>query len=315
MTVAEVVPSMNTIAELVRARAGDPNVGLRFENASWTYAELVDACAQRAAFLLAHKPADAPFHVGVLLDNVPDFWMLLGGSALAGATLVGINPTRRGAELARDVQHTDCALLITEAGHLDLLEGAGEVVPAESLFVIGTRDWDAALAPHAGAPLPDVAVTPSDVFMLIFTSGTTGAPKAVRISHGKLTAWGSNLAGRFPLIAEDVCYSAMPLFHSNAAVAGYTAPLAAGATTVLRRRFSASGFLPDVRKYGVTFFNYVGKPLTYVLATPPQPDDAETSLRIGFGNEAAPLDIDRFAARFGCVVVDGYGSTEGGINM
>jgi len=113
MTAAEVVPSMNTIAELVRARAGDPNVGLRFENASWTYAELVDACARRAAFLLAHKPADAPFHVGVLLDNVPDFWMLLGASALAGVMLVGINPTRRGAELARDVQHTDCALLVT----------------------------------------------------------------------------------------------------------------------------------------------------------------------------------------------------------
>ena len=70
------------------------------------------------------SPADAPFHVGVLLDNVPEFWMLLGAAALSGATLVGINPTRRGAELARDVQHTDCALLITEPGHLDLLEGA-----------------------------------------------------------------------------------------------------------------------------------------------------------------------------------------------
>jgi fatty-acyl-CoA synthase len=105
------------------------------------------------------------------------------------------------------------------------------------------------------------------------------------------------------------------LFHSNAAVAGYTAPIAAGATTVLRRRFSASGFLPDVRKYGVTFFNYVGKPLTYILETPTRPDDSANTLRIGFGNEAAPLDIDRFAQRFGCFVVDGYGSTEGGINM
>ena len=151
--------------------------------------------------------------------------------------------------------------------------------------------------------------------MLIFTSGTTGAPKAVRMSHGKLTGWGSNLAGRFPLTPDDVCYSAMPLFHSNAAVAGYTAPIAARATTVLRRRFSASGFLPDVREYGVTFFNYVGKPLTYILDTPARADDADSTLRIGFGNEAAPLDIDRFAQRFGCVVVDGYGSTEGGINM
>jgi fatty-acyl-CoA synthase len=306
---------MNTIAELVRARAGDPRVGLRFEDSSWTYAELLDRCAERAAFLLAHRPEDRPFHVGVLLDNVPEFWMLLGAAALSGATLVGINPTRRGAELARDVQHTDCALLITESAHLDLLEGAGEVVPPDSLFVVDTPDWASALAPHTGAGLPDVEVGPADVFMLIFTSGTTGAPKAVRMSHGKLTAWGSNLAGRFPLTADDVCYSAMPLFHSNAAVAGYTAPIAAGATTVLRRRFSASGFLPDVRTFGVTFFNYVGKPLTYILETPALPDDADSTLRIGFGNEAAPLDIDRFAQRFGCYVVDGYGSTEGGINM
>ena len=305
---------MNTIADLVRARAGDDRVGLRFENESWTYAELIDACAQRAAWLLERRPADAPFHVGVLLDNVPEFWMLLGAAALSGATLVGINPTRRGADLARDLEHTDCALLVTEAGHLDLLEGAGDAA-AGTRCVIGTPEWDAALAPHKGASLPAVEVGPADVFMLIFTSGTTGAPKAVRISHGKLAGWGMNLAGRFPLTADDVCYSAMPLFHSNAAVAGYTAPMAAGATTVLRRKFSASGFLPDVRKYGVTFFNYVGKPLTYILETPARADDADTPLRIGFGNEAAPRDIDLFAARFGCYVSDGYGSTEGGINM
>ncbi len=65
----------------------------------------------------------------------------------------------------------------------------------------------------------------------------------------------------------------------------------------------------------MTFFNYVGKPLTYILATPEQPDDADNPLNFAFGNEAAPLDIDRFAQRFGCIVVDGYGSTEGGANM
>ena len=306
---------MNTIDQIVRARAGDERVGLRFEDASWTYAELLELCAQRASFLLAHKPADAPFHVGVLLDNVPEFWMMLGATAMCGATLVGVNPTRRGAELARDVTHTDCALLITETAHLGLLEGAGDAVPNEALLVTDTPAWGDAIAPYRDAPLPDVEVSPRDIYMLIFTSGTTGAPKAVRISQGKMAVWGSHLAARFPLVPDDVCYSAMPLFHSNAQVAGYTAPLAAGATTVLRRRFSASGFLPDVRKYGVTFFNYVGKPLTYVLATPPRPDDADNPLRIAFGNEAAPLDIDRFATRFGCIVVDGYGSTEGGINM
>ena len=64
--------------------------------------------------------------------------------------------------------------------------------------------------------------------------------------------------------------------------------------------FSASHFLPDVRRYGVTYFNYVGKPLSYVLATPEQPDDADNTLRTAFGNEAAEADVARFAQRFGC---------------
>ncbi len=304
---------MDTIAALLRARADDPATGLRFEDETWSYRDLVALGAQRAAFLLDRRPAGAPFHVGVLLDNVPEFWMLLGGAALSGATIVGVNPTRRGRELARDIGHTDCAFLVTETRHLPLLEGAD--VPPDRLLVIDDAAWKDALAPFAGAPLPDVEVGPSDPFMLIFTSGTTGAPKAVRMGHGRLTLYGTVLAGNAGLTADDVCYSVMPLFHSNAMVAGYAAPLFAGATTVLRRRFSASSFLPDVRRYGVTWFNYVGKPLTYILATPERPDDADNTLRIAFGNEAAPLDVERFARRFGCAVVDGYGSTEGGINM
>jgi fatty-acyl-CoA synthase len=81
----------------------------------------------------------------------------------------------------------------------------------------------------------------------------------------------------------------------------------------MRRKFSASGFLPDVRRYGVTYFNYVGKPLTYILATEEREDDADNSLVTAFGNEGAVHDLERFATRFGCEVIDSYGSTEGGI--
>ena len=271
--------AMNTIADIVRARADDDRVGLRFEDESWTYARAprrVRASGPRSCSPTSRPTL--PFHVGVLLDNVPEFWMMLGAAAMSGATLVGINPTRRGAELERDLQHTDCALLVTEPGAPRAARGARRCNARRRDLRhrharVGRR---ARTAPRVRRS-PSVEVAPADVFMLIFTSGTTGAPKAVRISHGKLAGWGSNLAGRFPLTPDDVCYSAMPLFHSNAAVAGYTAPMAAGATTVLRRRFSASGFLPDVRKYGVTFFNYVGKPLTYILETPAQPDDADST--------------------------------------
>ena len=117
------------------------------------------------------------------------------------------------------------------------------------------------------------------------------------------------------LTAESVCYLAMPMFHSNALYAGWSPAVYAGATIALRRRFSASGFLDDVRRYGVTYFNYVGKPLSYILATPPRPDDREHTLVRVLGNEGTERDIARFSERFGVPVTDSYGSTEGGVTV
>ena len=118
---------------------------------------------------------------------------------------------------------------------------------------------------------------------------------------------------RFGLGADDICYVSMPLFHSNAVLVGWAVSLACQGSMVLRRKFSASQFLPDVRRYGATYANYVGKPLSYVLATPERPDDGDNPLRAVYGNEGAPADVDRFAHRFDTLVVDGFGSTEGGV--
>jgi acyl-CoA synthetase (AMP-forming)/AMP-acid ligase II len=302
---------MPTIAELVRARAGDEHPALLFEDSSWSYAEYVDACAGRAA-LLTELRRPGPFHVGVLLDNVPEFAMWLGAAAVTGAVVVGINPTRRGAELARDITHTDCQLIVTEKCHAPLLEGIDTGVGEGRVLVVESEAYADALDRHRGAALPDAAVSESDLYLLLFTSGTSGAPKACLCSQGRLARIGTALSAIVKLGPDDVCYLAMPMFHSNALMAGWAGALAGGATAALRRKFSASGFLPDVRRFGVTYFNYVGKPLSYILATPEQPDDADNPLRLVFGNEAADLDIDRFSRRFGVPVIDSYGSTEGG---
>jgi fatty-acyl-CoA synthase len=109
----------------------------------------------------------------------------------------------------------------------------------------------------------------------------------------------------------------MPLFHSNALMAGWGPALMAGSAFALPSggRFSASGFLPDVRAAGATYFNYVGKPLSYILATPARPDDADNPLIRAFGNEGSADDVARFAERFGVAVTDSYGSTEGGATV
>ncbi len=192
-----------TAAELVLGRADDHEGGVVFEDHRWTWAQFVEESSARAAWLAQHLEPGRPPHVGVLLENTPDYLFLLGAAALAGVTVVGINPTRRGAELARDIDHTDCQLVVTEASQSSPLEdldlGAVPIHRVESL----------ALEP---APPPDSSVDPETLFLLLFTSGSTGAPKAVRFSQGRA----ARSALRVPFPPSEVIYSAMPLFHGNA---------------------------------------------------------------------------------------------------
>lgn len=304
---------MNTIAEFVRARADDDNTGLLHGDERWSYREFVAQCAQRAAWLLSNR-RDGPFHVGILLDNVPEFPFWIGACALAGATMVGINATRRGADLARDINHTDCQLLITQDAWLPALAGLALDCGTERILNVDSAAGRAALAAHAGAPLPAVQVRPEDTFMLIFTSGSSGAPKACICSHGRIATLTRTIAQHCGHGPDTVSYVTMPWFHAAAINTGWLPALSAGSATVIRK-FSVSAFLPDLRRYGVTHFNYVGKPLAYLLTAPERPDDADNPLRVVLGNEGAIDDVERFARRFSCTVIDGYGSTEGGISI
>jgi fatty-acyl-CoA synthase len=221
--------------------------------------------------------------------------------------------------------HSDTVTPAAEPGRSGRLDTAAPATVAQATAPATVAQATApatvaqATAPAAvvrpAAPLDaSVPVTPETLLMLIFTSGTSGRPRAVRVTHRKVVVPGRVLADRL-LRPEDVVYCPMPLFHSGAIMAAYAPALVAGAQLVLRARFSASGTLPDLRRYGCTYLHYVGKALSYVLSTPERTDDVDNPLRVAFGNEAAPLEQKRFAARFGCAVIDGYGSTETAIAL
>jgi fatty-acyl-CoA synthase len=315
-----------TIAEAVLRRADATATGLIAGDLRLSHAEVAAQAARRGAWLLARR-APGPFHVALLLDNVPEFVFWLEAAALVGAVVVGANPTHRGDELVRDLAHTECQLLVTDSASLPLLDGMtiggalGTVTPeSERVLVLDLPPARHLLATFAGATAADVAdpsVSPQTLGYLLFTSGTSGAPKACLCTQGRLARIGGVMAERQAITERDVCFLAMPLFHSNALMAGWSPALVAGATVALPSsgRFSASGFLPDVRAAGVTYFNYVGKPLSYILATAERPDDADNPLRRVFGNEGSVDDVGRFSTRFGVPVTDSYGSTEGGASV
>lgn len=294
-----------TVAELLAPLidVDDRGVYADGEFVSWRR-HLRDGAAVAAA-LRARMAPDKPPHVGVLLGNTPFFSSVLVAAAQAGLVPVGLNPTRRGAALAGDIARADCQVVLADAG--------APVPDGVDFIDVESPQWRDELAAFRDAPVEFGRPGPDDLFMLIFTSGTSGEPKAVRVTHDKVAFPGRMLADRFGLGPSDTCYLSMPLFHSNAVMAGWSVGVAAGGSLALRRKFSASQFIPDVRRYGATYANYVGKPLSYILATPPRADDADNPLKILYGNEGAPRHLDRFARRFGVVVVDGFGSTEGGV--
>lgn len=298
-----------TLQQLLRERLGQDTPALKYGERVWTWRQhLADAAATAGALVSVADP-DRPLHVGALLGNTPEMLTAMASAALGGYVLCGINDTRRGAALARDILRADCQILLTDPTHKALLYGLD--LPGVQVFDVSSEAWSA-LRGSAGTLVPHREVLPTDIFMMIFTSGTSGEPKAVQVTHLTVLFAGTTLIARFEVDSSDVCYLSMPLFHSNALLAGWSVAVGAGAAMV-PATFSASRLLPDLRRYGATFMNYVGKPLAYVLATPEQPDDHDNPLRVAFGNEASDRDIAEFSRRFDCTVWDGFGSTEGAI--
>ncbi|RAV15214.1 acyl-CoA synthetase [Mycolicibacterium sp. GF69] len=295
-----------TVSDLLTPLIDVDDRGVHFEDTFTTWRDHLRHGAAVAAALRARLDPDRPPHVGVLLQNTPFFSAVLVAAGLTGIVPVGLNPVRRGAALQRDIDHADCQVVLADSASLDVV---GDIDHVD----VDSAQWAAEVAAFADAPVVVHDADPGDLFMLIYTSGTSGDPKAVRCSHGKVAVAGVTMTQRFDLGPSDVCYVSMPLFHSNAVLVGWSVALASQSSLALRRKFSASQFLPDVRRFGATYANYVGKPLSYVLATPERPDDADNPLRAVYGNEGAPADIERFAERFGTAVMDGFGSTEGGI--
>ena len=302
------------MGELIVAQRDNHRSAMWFgdgEPLRWSYAEMVDGAARRANLARRMLPAGRPPHIAICLDNHPEYLLWIAAASLAGLTVVGVNTTRPAWEISRDLRHVDTALLITDTAGRAALADADLGVPDERVLLIDSAGY-LQLLDGADPTLPTELPDPDTQLLLLFTSGSTGAPKAVRCSTGRLAERGVVAAKRYEFVAEDICYSAMPLFHGNALMGLWAPTVVVGASVAIAPRFTASGFIDDVRRFGATFFNYVGRSISYILATPPTSNDADNHLRFGYGTEASWKDMAAFAERFGCPLGGGYGMSEGG---
>ena len=340
-----------TLGAQIEARARHPvaadKVLLMQGDRTWTYRRYRDESVRMAYFLLQRLgriDEQHPGHVAMFLENHLELLALFGGCGYAGLTLFGLNTGLRGDVLAGVINHSQARLLVVDQnllGEIERVRTQLSHIASENLLVMRTdgapgpagADLNACLAAEIGAAdapreAPATDVSPDQNLMVIYTSGTTGLPKGINNNHVKLCATGFGVSANLGLTHEDVGYACMPLFHSNSMFVGFMPAFWVGGSIALRERFSASQFVPDVLRYGVTFWNYVGEPVHYVLTAIEKQygnDEARIAaaithnprnkLRYAVGNGAAPPDIERFSTWLGLEdMFELYGSTEAAIS-
>lgn len=263
--------------------------------------------------------------VALLMNNRPEFVMIWLGLAKAGIVTALINTSATGSVLIHALEQVKARGLIFGAELAEPVAALDRDMLPVFLFcqseadILGDRphdaiDFNAAMA-TAEAANPDPAlrsgIIMQDPLYLIFTSGTTGLPKAANMSHLRFIAAGETMGGTLRFEPDDVHYCVLPLYHGAGGMVIISISLSFGTPFVLRRRFSVSAFWDDVRRHNITATQYIGEICRYLLNAPASSDDKRHSLRKMSG---AGLKADvwmRFTERFGVEdIYESLGGTE-----
>jgi fatty-acyl-CoA synthase len=290
------------------ARYGD-RVFIRFGEQRLTYRE-ANATANRYAAVLAARGVGRGDVVGVMLRNSPNAVLMMLATVKCGAVAGMLNYHQRGDVLAHSLGLLDAKALVVESDLLDAVDESGGATVAPT--TIEEMERLAATAPTAN-PQSASAVLAKDTAFYIFTSGTTGHPKASVMTHKR---WLSALAIfgglGLRLKGSDTLYSCLPLYHNNALTVAIGSVINSGATLALGKSFSASKFWDEVIATQATAFIYIGEVCRYLLNQPPKPTDRAHKVRLIAGNGLRPEIWDDFTSRFGIArVCEFYAASEG----
>lgn len=297
-----------TIPELLawRAATDGARAWLRFEGESYSAAQVREASECYAAGL-AERGVVHGDRVAIVIGNAPAHLFAWFGANLLGAIACPIHMASTPAEIAGQLRHTTARVLVTSAAGRALAEaGLAAGAPARCPTLVD----DDALARSPPRP-PPTTVGPDDVAVLLGTSGTTGAPKAVMQTHRAYAMTAEAFGWWLGLGADDRMLAVLPLSHINAQAYSTMGSLGCGAELLLVPRFSASRFLADARRLGATQFNAVGAILHILMRQAPSHHDRDHALRVAYSALALPEAEHRaFEARYGLSLSVGYGLSE-----
>ena len=322
-------PWERSLGEFLReAVARNPDkVFLEIGGQEITYQECLRRSAQTADMFRALGVSRGD-RVALFLPNCPEFLYCWFGLSLLGVISVPVNTAYKRDETAYILNNSEALALVAHRSLLPVAVPAAQLAPSlRHKLVVGTEgeealplaeDWknfSESWAAGPDSPGPDridlPQVSPQDISMLVYTSGTTGNPKGVQVTHQMYVAAGQGFAHWTRATPEDRFFTCLPYFHANAQYYSTMGALAAGGTLVMVDRFSASRFWEQVREARATVVNFIGMMMPVLSKQPPSRHDRENLVRLFYGSPAfTPEFLKEFQERFGTEVIVGFGMTE-----
>jgi fatty-acyl-CoA synthase len=263
--------------------------------------------------------------LGLLMPNCVDYAAIWLGVTRVGGVVALINSSLSGAALAHSINIVAATHMIVDHRQMDGYLGAADRLQVKPRCWVhqciekGSSELEEALQAWEAAPLTGSEYqlpTINDRALYIYTSGTSGLPKAVNVSHFRVMQWTHWFAGLMDIRPDDRMYNCLPMYHSIGGVVALGAPLVNGGTVVLRQRFSAGDFWNDVVRWDCTLFQYIGELCRYLVNSPTQQSETRHQLRLCCGNGLRPDIWVRFKERFRIPqILEYYAATEGALSL
>lgn len=304
------------------------NVAIEDDRRTLTYRDL-DAMANRFGHWAQSRRLKRGDTVALVMQNRAEYIAAWMGFAKVGVGTALINTNLTGQALAHCLTISNASQVLTCEECWRRVEDARPYVGRNMmLWVLGLDEADEAderrgidkpvRSGSSVRPAKSVrsGLTNRDTALYIYTSGTTGLPKAAKITHARARTYMRAFAGATEASEKDITFNVLPLYHSTGGLVGIGPALLNGGKLILRKRFSATTFWPDVKTTGATLFVYIGELCRYLVNCPEAADERSHKLRLAFGNGLRPDVWSDFQKRFAVPnILEFYGSTEGNVSL